>query len=365
MTSRERVRRTLKFQSPDRPPRDLWALPAVDMTQRAEYVEVLRRFPLDMGKPYFGVSRSECRNGSYAQTGSYRDDWGSVWQVAEPGVMGEVKQPAIPDWADLKRFRPPWAILRERDLSGVNADCERQEVFMLSDVAARPFERMQFLRGSENLFMDLAHLPAEVFQLLEMVHAFCREDIAQWGRTAVDGIVMMDDWGAQRGLLIAPELWRKMFKPLYREYCEQIHQAGKYAFFHSDGDIAAIFGDLIEVGMDAINSQLFCMNLEDLARRYKGKVTFWGEIDRQRVLPFGAPEEVKAAVRRVRAALDDGRGGVIAQCEWGKNNPKSNIEMVFAAWNEPARRLVSDQSSVTSGDLPSPLITKCFHNPEP
>ena len=68
---------------------------------------------------------------------------------------------------------------------------------------------------------------------------------------------------------------------------------------------------------------------------YKGKVTFWGEIDRQYALPFGTPEEVRQAVARVRHALDDGAGGVIAQCEWGKDNAKENIETVFQSWSEP------------------------------
>ena len=105
-----------------------------------------------------------------------------------------------------------------------------------------------------------------------------------------------------------------------------IHAAGKFAFFHSDGHISAIYGDLIEVGIDAINSQLFVMDIEELARLYKGKVTFWGEIDRQYVLPFGTPAEVREAVMRVRRALDDGTGGVIAKCEWGKYDPKENME---------------------------------------
>ena len=156
-----------------------------------------------------------------------------------------------------------------------------------------------------------------------------------WAATAVDGVSFMDDWGTQRALLISPPLWRELFKPLYREYCEILHAAGKWAFFHSDGHIAAIYPDLIEIGVDAVNSQLFCMDLEELGRRYGGQITFWGEIDRQGVLPWGTPEQVREAVRRVRRALDRGRGGVIAQCEWGINDPYENIEAVFAAWEEP------------------------------
>ena len=77
------------------------------------------------------------------------------------------------------------------------------------------------------------------------------------------------------------------------------------------------------------------MNIEELARRFKGRITFWGEIDRQHVLPFGTRQEIFDAVRRVRSALDDGSGGVIAQCEWGKDNTSKSIEAVFEAWQEP------------------------------
>ena len=61
-------------------------------------------------------------------------------------------------------------------------------------------------------------------------------------------------------------------------------------------------------------------------------MTFWGELDRQHVLPFGSTEDVRQSVKRVRDALDDGTGGVIAQCEWGKKNPLENIETVFHEW---------------------------------
>ena len=67
------------------------------------------------------------------------------------------------------------------------------------------------------------------------------------------------------------------------------------------------------------------MDIESLAEKYKGKVTFWGEIDRQHVLPFGTPDDVREAVTRVRRALDDGNGGLIGQCEWGKDDPGGGV----------------------------------------
>jgi len=335
MTPRERVLQTLNHEPVDRAPRDLWALPGISLFQADDLKAVQEKYPMDIGKPEISPGQGEQVMRQSAEIGSYTDEWGSVWHVGEPGVVGEVKEPVLDDWGKLARFQPPWHTVRGRDLSHAARMCEATDQFMLSECTARPFERLQFLRGAEALFVDIAYGTIELRRLLEMVHEFYLEDVRAWCGTPVDAVFMMDDWGTQQALLISPDAWRDLFRPLYRDYCRIIHEAGKHAFFHTDGHVEAIFGELIEVGMDAINSQLFCMDIECLARRHKGKVTFWGEIDRQGVLPYGTPEEVREAVRRVRRALDDGSGGVIAQCEWGKGNPRANIEAVFEAWAEP------------------------------
>jgi len=332
MTSRERVRAALTFSTPDRPPRDLWPLPYISLFRKQELDAMLERFPVDFGRPELSPGSDDADIQKLAHAGTYRDEWGSVWQVGEPGVIGEVKEPILSDWSELRTFRPPWQFLRSRNWDNVNRDCDASPLFMVSATCARPFERLQFLRGPENLYMDLAYGPEEVRRLIGMVHDYYREDVLSWSRTNVDAVSLMDDWGSNTSLLINPATWRELFKPIYSEYCDIIKGAGKFVFFHSDGNIEAIYPDLIEIGVDALNSQLFCMDIERLGELYRGKITFWGEIDRQRILPFGTTAEVYAAVRRVRRALDNGRGGVIAQCEWGKDNCAGNIAAVFEAW---------------------------------
>ncbi len=328
------MRAALTFAHPDRPPRDLWALPYISLFRSLELRDLLADFPGDIGGIQLSPGQSNEDADRYAKAGSYLDEWGSLWCVAEPGVIGEVKAPALDDWNKLAHFQPPWRLVAGRDFTYANRQADRSGNFILSPCCARPFERMQFLRGSEALFMDIAYGVQPFFKLLEMVHEYNLEDMRGWIGSNVDGITFMDDWGTNTSLLINPKTWREVFKPLYRDYVEMIHAAGKFAFFHSDGNIESIFGDLVEIGIDAVNSQLFTMDIETLGRLYKGKITFWGEIDRQHILPFGAPEDVKNAVRRVRAALDDGSGGVIAQCEWGKDNPAANVRAVYEAWAE-------------------------------
>lgn len=334
MTGRDRVKACLTFNKPDRTPRDLWALPWVTLFEKEKFDEIIKKYPIDFAASQLSPGWSDEVVKKTAQKGNYTDDWGSVWYVGEPGVIGEVKKPAIENWSKLKNFKPPYYLIKNRDIHFINKSYEETDKFVLSDVTARPFERLQFLRGTENLFLDIGYDLPEFYKLLKMVHEFYLADIENWCKTNVDGIFFMDDLGTSRAPLINPEFWRKTFKPLYKEYCEIIHSAGKFAFFHTDGNTETIFGDFIEVGIDAINSQLFAMDIEDLAKKYKGKITFWGELDRQNILPFGSTDDIKKAVLRVRKALEDGNGGVIAQCEWGKSNPIENIEAVFKAWEE-------------------------------
>ena len=353
MTGRERVIKTLEFDYPDRAPRDLWWLPAVEMTQKKELENLLKKMPMDIGTPKFKAGVSDRQKGKSTilvssvrnhpldtlhKKGKYVDEWGSVWYVGEDGVAGEVKEPILDDLSKIDKFSPPWEYLESTDLSEVNKSCAESDRFMLSDICARPFERMQFIRGTENFFIDLAYGSKGTFKLRDMIHEYNLKHIKMWLKTDVDGIFMMDDWGAQSSLLIAPSLWREFLKPLYKEYCDLVHKYNKYVFFHSDGYIEAVFDDIIEIGIDAVNCQLFCMDIEKLAERCKGKITFWGEIDR-RLLSFGNVDKITEDVYRVRRALDDGRGGVIAQCEWGKNNSKENIQAVFNAWNKPLKEI--------------------------
>jgi len=334
MTGRERVIRTLNHEPVDRVPRDLWMLPGIPMTRQDEVDEMLRRFPVDFGAPEYRYGDGRRCRGVPNEVGAYTDAWGCTWHVAEPGVVGEVKEPPLADWSELGGYRPPFELLDEADLSQVSASCAASDLFMKAGTETRPFERLQFLRGSEQLFLDLAYGTRELRELLGMLHDFFCRELRMWAETEVDGVSFMDDWGTQTALLIAPEMWREIFKPLYREYCGILREKGKRVFFHSDGHIAAIYPDLIEIGVDALNSQLFCMDIEELGEKHRGKVTFWGEIDRQQVLPFGTPEEVREAVRRVRRALDRDRGGVIAECEWGIGVPFANVEAVFDEWSK-------------------------------
>lgn len=339
MTSRERVICAITHQPVDRLPREPWALPGVSMFRKKELDALYRDYPSGFADPGVCYKPGKRVQGEACVIGRNVDAWGCTWEVKENGVIGEIKHALFEnDYEGLDQYEAPWELLEGLDRDEIARNCAATDKFVLASGEVRPFERMQFLRGTEDLFCDLALDEPETYVLRDKLHEFYLAEMRFWASTPVDGMSFMDDWGTQRALLISPEKWRAFYKPLYREYCDILHAAGKFVFFHSDGFIEAIYPDLIEIGIDCINSQLFCMDMEKLGRKYAGEITFRGEIDRQYLLPFGTEEEVRAGVRRAYKALcPDGRlTGCIAQCEWGIKDPARNIRAVYDEWDRIA-----------------------------
>jgi uroporphyrinogen decarboxylase len=319
MTSRERVKKALDFEEFDNVP-----------------VEGIlsEGIATDVGHPDYKYGKGKA-SGIEGKKGSWVDMWGCIWEAGEDGVKGEVKQALLSDWSKLDSFIPPWDSLKKADLSLVNKQCEQSSKFMYHAWGTDPFQRMQFLRGTENLFMDLAYGDLEVYKLRDMIHEFHMKEVEMWTNTEVDAIHLEDDWGTQLSLLISPKLWREFFKPLYKDYCDVAHSKGKYVIMHSDGNISAIIPDLIEIGVNAINAQLDCMDVDALSETHHGKIAFWGGFDRQYLLPFGTTDEVRREVQRIaNSFFKYKRTGIIGQCYKDKGHRTENILAVYDEWSK-------------------------------
>lgn len=330
-TPRELVHQTLAFENPQRAPRQLWVLPWAGMHHGTELEAIRAAFPDDIVHAPAPARVPAPEQGDIYAVGTYVDPWGCRFENIQAGVIGEVKQALVADWqADRPKIHVPRELLT-LDVEAVNRFCGGTDRFVLSSCLARPFEQLQFIRGTAELYTDLLVEPKGFAQFFSQMHQFYCELFHLWAKTDVDALMFMDDWGSQSGLLIDPELWRRWFMPCYRDYIEIAHGAGKKAFMHSDGHVAAIYPQMVELGLDAFNSQVFCMGPETLAA-FAGQITFWGEIDRQHALPEGTPDSIAADVSRLHEHLWRG-GGCIAQCEFGAGAKPENVQAVFAAWD--------------------------------
>jgi len=335
MTSRELVIRTLNHEPVGRAPRDLWPSSAVETSRADELAEMNIRYPGDIVAPEFKYPAGRKGQAKPQREGHYTDSWGCTWQAAQRGTVGEVKDPPLAELRRIADYRPPFDILEPARFAKVNRGCETTSRFVLARTEVRPFDRLRTLHGNEATLVDLARDVPEIRSLLAMLHDFYCREIELWAGTEVDGVAIRDDWGSPDSLRITPAMWREIFRSLYREYCKILHGKDKFVFFQSSGNISDIFGELVKIGVDAIHTEWSTMSLDRLAKRFRGRVTFWGGIDRTQTLLGGTPQEIREAVQRVRRALDFGSGGVIAQCPWEAGAPIRNIATVFEQWMLP------------------------------
>jgi len=332
LTSRELVYRALEFKDPPRAPVDFWAGDLAGRNYPKELKAMRERFPPDFGVVDDHFKTLPRTKGDKREIGEFTDAWNCTRVNIQWGVVGEVKDPIIKDWSDTSSVHFPVEYLTS-DRDKINRQAGAQSGFIYApNWLVNPFERLQFLRGTENVYMDLADPPRQMLEFIKKMQDLFAKIIAVWADTDVDAIFFSDDWGSQNNLLIDPAMWRRYFKPMYKEYCEIAKARDKKVFMHSDGNILAIYPDLIEIGVDALNSQVFCMGFDKL-QQFSGKITFWGEIDRQRLLAFAKPEEVREAVINLHANLWK-KGGCIAQCEFGAGAKPENVRAVYETWEK-------------------------------
>lgn len=333
MDSRERYVRALTFQGPDRVPVMHHSVGGAFRVHGRALEELYARYPSDVLGPFgFG----DCPRGRWQDGEVTYDDWGCGWRWNTPDYMGQVVHHPLSDWAALEDYRLPDPMTGEQGVrrmeEEVRQDGHRHFVFV---DGGETFQRMFFLRGLENLLVDLLEERPEVYVLRDLVAEFYLKRLERWLETGVvDGVIVRDDWGTQSALMVRPAIWRRVFKPVYARLAAAIHQGGAYASFHSDGAIGEILPDLVEIGWDELNPQVHLMEIEALGRRYGGKVCFRADIDRQWALPYGTPDDVRALIERLFDAFGRFDGGYVGWGEMSSDvslaNGEAMLETLFS-----------------------------------
>ena len=183
MDSRERVFRALERTQPDRLPIFQQLLPGARLQYGARLEDLLGRYPSDFSDcGYYGDSEY----GPAAGLG-HRDAWGAVWTRVSDDYKGLVTEHPLEAWAALDTYVFPDPA-RVGDFSQVietiRANPGRRYLMADGDTL---FQRMFYLRGFENLLIDLAEGRPEVFMLRDRIVAFLLARIEIWLGYGVDG----------------------------------------------------------------------------------------------------------------------------------------------------------------------------------
>jgi hypothetical protein len=123
-----------------------------------------------------------------------------------------------------------------------------------------------------------------------------------------------DVWGLQNNLMIPPEAWHEIWRPRYERVYRAAHDAGLLTFLHSCGNITAILDDLIEIGLDVIQmDQQENMGLDNLGRRFGGRITFWSPVDIQATMAHGSLDEIRQYCHEMVNTLGRPEGGFMVR----------------------------------------------------
>lgn len=329
MSSRDRVLRAINFDTPDRPPISHAILPAAQIKYGKALDEILRNVHEDFGWDLMSDMRPDELPPMY-KSGKNYDSFGTLWEVAEEGICGIPVEYPLADWGAYLRYKWPQLSAgpsKKRLYSG-------HMVGKSPDYYARGgwfvfFEQLQQLRGMENLLMDLACDRPEVYRLRDDLLKFNLNWLDKWIKLPYDGLHFADDWGTQNGLIISPQMWRRFFKPAYKQMFDKVISAGMDVHFHSDGNIIEILPDIIELGAKVINCQLAVIGLDEIKKNFAGKVCFRTDLDRQNIMPFGTPRDVREHIEQVFDSVGSKKGGIIACGEIGPDIPLENIRTMY------------------------------------
>ncbi len=239
----------------------------------------------------------------------FQDVFGVVWDRSMDKDIGNVEGCLLPE-PTLEHFAFPDPLDR-RFFTGISERItDFGDRFRVFQIGFSLYERAWTLRGMQNLLMDFYDHPKFVRELFNAIADYNITQLNEALIYDIDAVYFGDDWGQQRGLQMGPKLWREFIHPVLERMVHAVHQAGKYVFIHSCGDVDELFDDLIAIGVNCFNPfQPEVMDVPDLLRKYHRQLTFHGGLSTQKTLPYGTVEQVRAETRRLLEL--GGKGGFI------------------------------------------------------
>lgn len=350
MNSRERVRRALNHQEPDRVPIDLGGYQTgimvyaynmvkemLGVEEKTEIVEmiqqlakpceqILRTFNIDTRYIYFRNEDHWCPDRRPDGSNVGYLEWGNGEMIKKPGCyyyenanfpladMREEDLDRFQYWPDLNNSNRTEG-LKEKVLNLY----ENTDYAICAALGSAVHEQAWFLTGIDKFLMGLIDNKKFINRLLDKVLGVKLNLYGKFlditGRY-LDVIQLFGDLGSQNGPLFSPSLYRETIKPFDKKLIEMIKSktSGKI-LFHTDGDSYEFIPDLIEIGVDILNPvQVSAKNMNPLKLKKEfGKyLCFWGGIDTQKILPYGSPEAVEEEVRKRIIEFSSGGGYILS-----------------------------------------------------
>jgi uroporphyrinogen decarboxylase len=159
-------------------------------------------------------------------------------------------------------------------------------------------------RGQAQVLMDIIDQDPVYLELVKARFEFyfnLHRRALEAAEGLIDFIHVGEDLGDQRGPVISPHLFEKIFVPLYKQHFAMVHGFGARTMMHMCGSVSTFLPRLIEIGLDVfdvVQPTNPGMDIGELKRNYGDELVFCGSVCAQTTLPRGSVEDVQREVQR-------------------------------------------------------------------
>ena len=330
LTPRERVHLALSHRESDRVPVDFMATPEAwgrlcEHIGIDDWEAVLRYLGIDLRhprQPYVGPPLGSSSDGSWV------DAWGVRRRRVEhnQGAYDEIVEHPLAhlqDASELEHYpwpRPEWwdATALADEIRQLDRQGEYAIVLQEFGDPGGIFEIAWYLRGMEQLLMDMVTRPDLAYEIMRRVADFylgLLDQVMAKSGDRIDLIWTSDDIAHQHGILISLRLWRELIAPHHERLNRRIHELGARVMYHSCGSVRPFIPGLIEIGMDGLDVLQFSadrMDPGEIKAEFGDRLCFHGGMDVQSTLPFGTEDEVRRVARERIEVLGRDGGNILA-----------------------------------------------------
>ncbi len=267
------------------------------------------------------------------------DNYGCVWHGEVNGIVGIVEGHPLESWDAFEDFQMPDPET-QLPMGPVDWDATRERMRRLKEQGALRsagtehgflFLRLYYLRGFENLMMDMATGEPRLQQLIDMIVEYTEYQVHQYLDMDIDVFGFAEDLGAQDASVMGPRMFERWIAPAYRRLITPCRERGVQVHNHSDGYVMDIVDQLMDVGMTIFNIQDLVNGIDDIARELKGRVCIDIDVDRQSVVPYGTPQEIHELIEYEVRTLGSPQGGLMMTIGIYPPTPPENIDAALTA----------------------------------
>jgi hypothetical protein len=296
MTSREIVKRAITFQNPPRLPMKF------DIVGVNDCYDVWTPDPTGWEWTFQGQRLA--------------DEWGCVWGKTGVSNTGQVVEHPLADLTRLKSYQWPDPDEPRRYKGFAEQLAGADDRFVMFCFGQGIWERLHMLTGMDKAMLAFLRHKEEVHEILDRIlshHIRVMQKCHEIAGGRLDAAALADDWGVQDRAFVSVKMFREFFRPRYQKWFDAIQALGLHTWMHSCGKINTIVPELIDCGLEVINSQQpNTVGLREFGDAFRGKICFEAIVDTQSTLPRGTYDEIRQQAHDICGYYGTPAGGLIA-----------------------------------------------------